>query len=435
MPNHETSVIERIHGFDKFGVVLGLERMEELLRRLGDPHKGQKYIHVAGTNGKGSVCKYIEAGLEACGYKVGLYTSPYIERFNERIRFHGKDITDEELEKIGWKVIEQAEAMVADGLASPTEFEVVTAIAFSYYKEMGADITILEVGMGGIGDSTNIIEEPMISIITSISFDHMGVLGDTLAEIAHNKAGIIKKGCPVVSNVPEHEPAAVIAREAYQRGARLYDVSRIPVAVREETPFGQIVSMQLYDKSYSDVKIPMTGEHQAQNLKAALAAIEILRKAGKISITKDELYSGLEKAAQPGRFEVLRNGSEGVPAIVIDGAHNEAGAASLEAAMKDVFPGKKILLVTGILADKDVDAILEHFTGITKDFIVTEPDNPRKMKASDLAAKLEGYGARTQQAADIKECIRLAEEIGKDYDVILFAGSLYLVGRVRGLVK
>ena len=430
----EISAIERIHQFDKFGIVLGLERMEELLGRIDNPHKGQKYIHVAGTNGKGSVCKYLEAGLAGCGYKVGVYTSPYIERFNERIRFDGEDISDEDLEGTAWRVIEAAESMVADGLDSPTEFEVVTAIAFLYYKEKSPDYVILEVGMGGTGDSTNIIEAPLASIITSISFDHMGVLGDTLAEIAGNKAGIIKTGCPVISNVPEHEAAKVIARTAYEKGARLYDVSRIPVAVTDESAEGETVSMELFGKSYSGVRIPMTGSHQAQNLKTALAALEILRASGKVSLNKDGLYEGLAGARQNGRFEVLSHGGDGKPAIVIDGAHNEAGASALEATMRECYPGKRVLLVTGILADKDVDAILEHFAGIAERAIATEPDNPRKLAASELAERLEKHGVSAEYESDIEKAIELANQKGNEYDVILYAGSLYLVGKVRGLV-
>ncbi len=200
-------IIDRIHEFNKFGMVLGLSRMEELLRRLGDPQDTLNVIHVAGTNGKGSVSKYLEEGLAACGYKMGLYTSPYIEKFNERIRFDGADISDEDLEYYGQKVVDAAEAMVADGKDSPTEFEVVTAIAFLYFAGKKADITILEVGLGGIGDSTNVVKHPLASVITSISYDHMAQLGNTLAEIAVNKAGIIKTGCPVISNVPERDAA------------------------------------------------------------------------------------------------------------------------------------------------------------------------------------------------------------------------------------
>ncbi|MBQ8151823.1 MAG: bifunctional folylpolyglutamate synthase/dihydrofolate synthase [Firmicutes bacterium] len=434
MPQRNMNAVERIHNFEKFGIVLGMERMEELLTRLGNPHKGQKYIHVAGTNGKGSVCKYLEMGLSGCGYKVGVYTSPYIERFNERIRYDGEDISDEDLESTAWRVIKAAESMTSDGLDSPTEFEVVTAIAFLYYKEKSPDYVILEVGMGGTGDSTNIIEAPLASIITSISFDHMGVLGDTLAEIAGNKAGIIKADCPVISNVPEHEAAKVIARTAYEKGARLYDVSRIPVAVTDESAEGETVSMELFGKSYSGVRIPMTGSHQAQNLKTALAALEILRASGKVSLYKDGLYEGLSRARQNGRFEVLSRGGEGKPAIVIDGAHNEAGASSLEATMKECYPGKRVLLVTGILADKDVDAILEHFAGIAECAIATEPDNPRKLTAGELAERLEKHGVSAEYESDIEKAIELANQKGNEYDVIFYAGSLYLVGKVRGLV-
>lgn len=428
------TAIERIHGFDKFGIVLGMERMRELLKRIGNPHEGLKYIHVAGTNGKGSVCKYMEAGLRANGYKVGLYTSPYLERFNERIRFDGEDISDEDLETYSWQVIEAAESMVADGLESPTEFEVVTAIAFLYFKGKAADITILEVGLGGSGDSTNVIEAPLASVIVSISFDHMDRLGNTLGEIAAEKAGIIKSGCPVISNVPEREAQTVIARKAYEMGSRLYDITKIRTAIVDETAISQTVSMELFTKSYANVEIPMVGEHQAQNLKTALATLEILREQGTISLDKEKLYEGLKHAVQPGRFEVLRLGDEENPTIVIDGAHNDAGAASLEKTVKECFDGK-ILLVTGILADKEVDKILEHFTNITRDFIITEPDNPRKMSVDDLQARLEGYGITPKKESNIERCVKLALEEGKNYDVVLFAGSLYLIGTVRRIIN
>ena len=294
-------IIDRIHEFNRFGMVLGLDRMEELLRRLGNPQDDLKVIHVAGTNGKGSVSKYLEEGLSACGYKMGLYTSPYIETFNERIRYDGADISDEDLEYYGQKVVSAAEAMVADGLDSPTEFEVVTAIAFLYFAGRQADITILEVGLGGIGDSTNVVKHPLASVITSISYDHMAQLGSSLAEIAVNKAGIIKTGCPVIANVPQRDAAKIIARKAYAMGSRLYDISGIHAAVSDETPFSQKVSMELYEKSYSDVEISMVGRHQAENLKTALATLEILRKSGAVKLDREALYEGLKRARQPGR--------------------------------------------------------------------------------------------------------------------------------------
>ena len=422
-------IIDRIHEFNRFGMVLGLDRMEELLRRLGNPQDDLKVIHVAGTNGKGSVSKYLEEGLSACGYKMGLYTSPYIETFNERIRYDGADISDEDLEYYGQKVVSAAEAMVADGLDSPTEFEVVTAIAFLYFADRQADITILEVGLGGIGDSTNVVKSLLASVITSISYDHMAQLGSSLAEIAVNKAGIIKTGCPVIANVPQRDAAKIIARKAYAMGSRLYDISGIRAAVSDETPFSQKVSMELYEKSYSDVEISMVGRHQAENLKTALATLEILRKSGAVKLDREALYEGLKRARQPGRFEVISED----PLVIIDGAHNEAGAQALQETMAQHFAGKKILLVAGILADKEIDSIVKFLTKITDHIIVTEPDNPRKLAAEKLAEHVAEFGAAAEVVSDVEAAVHRAKELADGYDVILFAGSLYLIGDVRRL--
>ena len=422
-------IIDRIHEFNRFGMVLGLDRMEELLRRLGNPQDDLKVIHVAGTNGKGSVSKYLEEGLSACGYKMGLYTSPYIETFNERIRYDGADISDEDLEYYGQKVVSAAEAMVADGLDSPTEFEVVTAIAFLYFADRQADITILEVGLGGIGDSTNVVKSPLASVITSISYDHMAQLGSSLAEIAVNKAGIIKTGCPVIANVPQRDAAKIIARKAYAMGSRLYDISGIRAAVSDETPFSQKVSMELYEKSYSDVEISMVGRHQVENLKTALATLEILRKSGAVKLDREALYEGLKRARQPGRFEVISED----PLVIIDGAHNEAGAQALQETMAQHFAGKKILLVAGILADKEIDSIVKFLTKITDHIIVTEPDNPRKLAAEKLAEHVADFGVAAEAVSDVEAVVHRAKELADGYDVILFAGSLYLIGDVRRL--
>ena len=431
-------IIDRIHEFNRFGMVLGLDRMEELLRRLGNPQDDLKVIHVAGTNGKGSVSKYLEEGLSACGYKMGLYTSPYIETFNERIRYDGADISDEDLEYYGQKVVSAAKAMVADGLDSPTEFEVVTAIAFLYFAGRQADITILEVGLGGIGDSTNVVKHPLASVITSISYDHMAQLGSSLAEIAVNKAGIIKTGCPVIANVPQRDAAKIIARKAYAMGSRLYDISGIRAAVFDETPFSQKVSMELYEKSYSDVEISMVGRHQAENLKTALATLEILRKSGAVKLDREALYEGLKRARQPGRFEVIGGSGPNAddrrkPVVIIDGAHNEAGAQALQETMAQHFAGKKILLVAGILADKEIDSIVKFLTKITDHIIVTEPDNPRKLAAEKLAEHVAEFGVAAEVVSDVEAALHRAKALADGYDVILFAGSLYLIGDVRRL--
>ncbi len=478
------NAIEKIHQFNRFGSRLGLERMTMLLEKLGNPHQDLAVIHVAGTNGKGSVCKFLEEGLSACGYQVGLYTSPFIEKFHERIRLGGCDISNADLEQFTARVLMAADEMVAEGHDSPTEFEVVTAIALLYFQEKGAEITVLEVGLGGRGDSTNVIKQPLACAITSISYDHMDRLGNTLAEIAAEKAGIIKPGVPVVANVPVREAAAVIAKKAYDMGSRLYDVSKLGFSVDMETPFSQEISMELYGTDYSGVQICMAGRHQGENLKTALAVIEILRKERKIKVERTALYSGLKRAVQPGRFEAVypecvstagetrftagessdfalegkvaadrledcgRKQSDASgqkadadaggfprPVVILDGAHNEAGVCALHEAMGRFFPGKRVLLVLGMLADKQAGEILAHFTEITGDMIITEPDNPRRLPVDELESLLAQRGITPVKAADAAESARLARKLGTHYDVVLFAGSLYLIGEIRRILR
>ncbi|MCQ4638062.1 bifunctional folylpolyglutamate synthase/dihydrofolate synthase [Anaerovorax odorimutans] len=421
--------IEKIHEFDCFGSILGLERMNVLLEKLGNPQQDLKAIHVAGTNGKGSVCKFIYEALKANGYKVGLYTSPFIQSFNERIQLDGAFISDQELETYTAQAVEKAEEMVKEGLDSPTEFEVVTAVAFLFFAARGADFVILEVGLGGSGDSTNVIEKPLISIITSISYDHMDRLGDTLAEIAGEKAGIIKEGVPVVSNVEQPEAAAVIAKKAYEKGCILYDATKLKYGIREESAQGYAFDMEIYGTDYSGVRIGMAGRHQVENAKTALIALEILRKQRIIKIRRDKLYEGMQQARQPGRFEVF----EGDPCVVLDGAHNEAGAAALRKTVETCFPQRRIVIVTGMLADKETDKITDELRRITDQFIVSEPDNPRKMDAEALAGLLTEKGAVCKVVKDARAACRAAMEHQSCPEVVVCAGSLYLIGEIRGM--
>ena len=435
-----STAVDKFHEFDRFGSVLGLERVNELLRRLGNPHEGMRYIHVAGTNGKGSVSKFLESGLAGCGYKIGLYTSPYIEKFNERIQFDGEMITDEELEEYGGQALAKAAEMVEDGLTSPTEFEVVMATAFLFFKAKNPDIVVLEAGMGGIGDATNVITKPLASVFTSVSFDHMHVLGNTLEEIATDKAGIIKPGCPVISNVEQHGPAAVIARTAYEKGCRLYDVSKIRFSIDWQTTFTQQVSMELWQTDYSEVVIPMIGKHQAENLKTALATIEVLRKAGELKIERSRLYAGLKEAVQPGRFEVIR---EENPVVVIDGAHNDAGAKAIAETMKAVFPDQKILIVFGMVEKKETEKVAGHFLEVTGDFIITQPTyEGRAMGAEELVRIIRETAEKQGRAFNLISCetkaadsVSKAAQIWDKYDVVLFTGSLYLIGEIRSILK
>lgn len=451
-----TTAVEKFEEFNKFGSILGLERVKELLRRLGDPHKGMKYIHVAGTNGKGSTCKFLERGLAGCGYRVGLYSSPYIEKFNERIQCDGEMIGDEELEKYGDMVLAKAAEMLEDGLDSPTEFEVVMATAFLYFRDRKPDIVVLECGMGGIGDATNVIDAPMVSVFTGVAFDHIHILGNTLEEIAADKAGIIKKKCPVISNVADHGAAAVIARRAYGMGSRLYDVSKVKYTVDRISPGEQQTSMELWTTDYSEVVTKMVGRHQAENLKTALAAIEVLRKSGQIKVERSALYAGLKEAVQPGRFEIMNSEMKsetgaGCPYVVLDGAHNDAGAEAVAQTMKDVFPGKRTLIVAGMVEKKETDKVLKHLAEIGTDFIATRPDyEERAMDAEIFAQHIEDVAEKTGRELKVhavcgspREAVETAKaaaegEISggaaKPFDVILYTGSLYLVGAVRSIL-
>lgn len=428
------AAIEKIHKFERFGMILGLERMDSLLKLLGNPQDDLKIIHVAGTNGKGSICRYIYSVLQAGGYKTGLYTSPFLEVFNERIELDGKYISNEDLAVYTDRVLKCVETMTQRGEQSPTEFEVVTAIAFLYFKEKGCDYAIMEVGLGGSGDSTNVCKAPLISVIASISYDHTDRLGNTLAEIAGEKAGIIKEGCPVVTSAEAPEALEVIERKAEELGCMYFETRHVPYTVKSQDLGGSVFDVNIQGVTYENLEISMLGEHQIKNAICALAALSIIEERGDVSLHRDDIYKGFKAAKQIGRLEVM-SAQEKVPVVIIDGAHNPDGAASLRKAMKEYMPDKKILMVTGMLADKDTESILREFTAITDRFIATEPENPRKLDAESLQAKIEAMGASCESIPDCREAVKAAAERGKDFDAVLYAGSLYMIGAIRGLLR
>ncbi|MBN7771912.1 bifunctional folylpolyglutamate synthase/dihydrofolate synthase [Clostridium aminobutyricum] len=428
--NHETA-INKIKTFERFGSRLGLERMRILMELLGNPQKDLNVIHVAGTNGKGSVCRYLYEALSANDYKVGLYTSPFLEVFNERIEYNGALISDEELEQCTDHVLQKVQLMLEQGMDSPTEFEIVTAVAFVYFKKLQADYVVLEVGLGGIGDSTNIVENPLACVITSISYDHMDRLGDTIEKIAAEKAGIIKQGVPVIMNVTRREAAKVIARKAYETNAVLVDATKIKYKVFEQSMEGYTLDTRIFGTEYTDVQIRMIGEHQLSNVMTALITLELLRKQQKIKVERSRLYAGLKRAIQIGRFEVMEKN----PYIILDGAHNEDGAKALAETVKSFLSDKKILMVIGMLEDKDYNKILDQFTQVTDCFVVTEPNNPRKLKTEILYKLLTERGQNCTVIEDPAEAYQYAESIKEQYEVVLYAGSLYLVGQIRRILR
>ena len=428
--NYEQA-LDYIHGTYKFGSKLGLENTRYLLNLLGNPHKDLKVIHVAGTNGKGSVSSYIHTVLKEEGYKVGLYISPYLEEFTERMIVNGEEISRERLAEVTETVKEKVEQMVRDGKNHPTEFEVVTSIAFCYYAQENVDFLVLEVGLGGRLDSTNVVEDPLVSVITPIGFDHMEYLGDTLEEIAYEKGGIIKENGFVLLYPQEKEVMGVLEGLSKERNSRLFVIDFDELTIHRSNMEEQVFSVNVLGKSYDNVKIKLAGIHQIYNACTALEAIEILRKYRNVNISDEAVLKGLYNTKWAGRFEVLQK----EPLIIIDGAHNLHGADSLRKNIEILLKDYKITFVVGMLQDKDVKAVLEDLIPLANKVIATRPDNPRAMRAADLAEQLKMFGKETHFYEDIKEAIKTAIEITKQDEAIIFAGSLYMIGEVRKILK
>lgn len=455
--------IEYIHGVDKFGMILGLESIRELLKRLGNPQKNLKIIHIAGTNGKGSTAAFISNVLIKSGYKTGLYTSPFLERFNERIRLNGKEIDDEALAKCVEKVKEKAEEMASEGLQHPTEFEIVTATAFYFYNAEKVDALVLEVGLGGRFDATNVIEKSEVSVIASISKDHIGVLGNTIEKIAYEKAGIIKEDSQVFLYEQKESVHKVIEDVCKEKNADLIITDNKNITIKKANLNNQVFDFIDYKgRKHEDVKIRLVGEHQIKN--AILAADTLLYMKEKNifpNITDESLKEGLLHTKWAGRLEVVSE----KPLFIIDGAHNTDAANILAKEVEKHFDNQwEKTLVLGLLADKEVDAIVKILVPKFDRVIITLPDNPRSMEVSELAYRVGMYCDDIICIEDIDEAVEYAYEmsevVSKDNkqsklkqknnkgkkglkksekkakrNVIFAAGSLYLVGHIRTHVK
>ncbi len=414
-----------IHGTYKFGIKVGLHNIKRLLELMGNPHKQLKYVHVAGTNGKGSTVAFISSILKEAGYKVGVYTSPYIQRFTERIRINDTEILKEELAGITAFVKEKIDIMLASGEQHPTEFEIVTAVAFQYFAEKKCDIVVLEVGLGGRFDSTNIIDAPLVSVITTINYDHMHILGDTLAEIAFEKAGIIKENCEVVLYPQIEEVHSVFLKVCSERNANLHEVDFSGLSITEFGIGGQSFTCG----EYRSLKISLLGQHQPKNAMVALKAIEILRSLG-YGISTEAIERGLAGTRWPGRLEVLLY----KPVFLIDGAHNAEGANALTQALKRYFPNKKIKFIIGIVRDKDLKPVLEAVADIAHSFITVTTGTERAMPAKELAKFIKPYCKNVTVGDTIENAVRTSLEAAADDDVICAFGSLYYIGQVRELL-
>lgn len=406
-----------IHSVCWKGSIPGLGRTQELLHRLGDPQKGLKFVHIAGTNGKGSTAAMLDSILRTAGYRCGLYTSPYITCFNERMQVQGQMIADDELAEITAAVRPHAEAM-AD---HPTEFELVTAIAMVYFARHACDIVVLEVGMGGELDSTNVIDTPEVAVITNLGYDHMEVLGSTLEEIAAAKAGIIKGGDAVLYRCAPGVEAVVAAR-CRETGTRLhladFDGLR-PVSASFE---GQIFNCGARE----GLLLPLLGQHQLRNAAVVLAAVDALTAKG-WHISEEQLRAGLKAVTWPGRFELLCRS----PVFIVDGGHNPQCIEALAKNMADYLPGRPITALTGVMADKDYADMYRIVAPYITRFVTVTPGNPRALPAPELAAALGRYGKPATACASVEEGVRTAIAQTEPEGAVVAFGSLYMVGDIR----
>ncbi|MEW8973955.1 MAG: folylpolyglutamate synthase/dihydrofolate synthase family protein [Tissierellaceae bacterium] len=419
-----------INDKDKFGSRLGLSSIGRLLELLDNPQDRLKIIHIAGTNGKGSTSSYLANCIMEAGYSVGLFTSPYLERFNERIQLNGMDISDEDLGRITSLVKTAADQMVKEGLEHPTTFEIITAIAFVYYSQENPDYVILEVGLGGRFDSTNIIRSSIASVITTIDFDHIKELGDTLDKIAYQKAGIIKRDGLVISYPQRAEAEKVLKDVAKDMNADIFFSEKSDVDVVEESEFGSVFNYHRNKDIIRDIRISMIGEYQIYNASLAITTLMILRERGLLDIDNDNILDGILKTKWKGRLEILKKS----PRFLIDGAHNVQGIENLKKAL-ELFEYRNLILGIGILKDKDVDHMVDTLIPLADKVIVTEVNMPRKLDAELLAEKVEKYHKEVYIERDIKKAVDKSISIAHKDDLIVFGGSLYLIGEVRTLVN
>ena len=412
---------------------LGLHRMRELLERLGRPQDAMSFIHVAGTNGKGSTCAYIASILQTAGVRTGLFTSPFIEVFEERIRVNGEVIGTDDLRDATLQVREVAEAMAAESEGEhPTEFELMFAVALVHFRTAGCEVAVVEVGLGGRLDATNVIEAPTACVITRIGLDHTALLGDTLADVAGEKAGIIKPGAPVITCEQEPEAAAVIARTCEERGCALHVVHAADTA-SGAIDWGAEPPVRPFAFDGETYFTTLLGAYQPENASVALRTCEVLREAG-WPITVEACHEGIAAAVWPARFEVLGTN----PLFIVDGAHNPQGAETLVRSLAEVRASNpaatgEVILVMSVLADKDYEtmcATLAPAAGAA--FTFTAP-SPRAFSADELAAALHSASPSLSvtPCASAFEAIASAFAQSNSEDIIIACGSLYSIADIK----
>lgn len=416
------NALEKIHSLLSFGSRPGLDRILSLLDRMGNPQDKLKYIHVAGTNGKGSTCAMLSSTLVASGYKTGLFISPYITDFRERIQINNEMISKETLADAVEETFPLIEKLQSEGIII-TEFEYVNALEFYIHAKENCDVVVLETGMGGLLDCTNVIKPPLCSVITTIGLDHTAILGDTIEKIAAQKCGIIKSGSVAVTSEQAENAMIVIEQTAEKLNVPLVKSESVNLNVTFETLEGSD-----FEYNGRKIHINLAGKHQLENAKTALAAIESVRQRGLLKITDDDISVGFSKAVNPARFELLSKN----PVVILDGAHNPNGIEALKNAVRNFLDGKKITCVMGMLADKDIDSSIKLLDGVFETVYTVPVDNPRAISSKELAKKCKGYFKNITSFDSAEKAFDGAfENAKKNGGAVVICGSLYLAGEIR----
>lgn len=414
--------IAYIHSVCWKGSIPGLGRTQELLEKMGNPEKKLKFVHIAGTNGKGSTAAMTASILSKAGYRTGLYTSPYIYRFHERIQVDGVEISDEELAEITEYVKPLADSMAQ----SPTEFELVCCIAFEYFYRKKCEIVVLEVGMGGAWDATNVIEVPEVAVITNIGLDHTEYLGDTVEKIAETKSGIFKPHGHAVVYRSTPSVEAVYERVCAERDVSLRKADFDGLVLKAHTLEGQVFDCG----SRKNLVLPLLGDHQLHNASVVLSIADTLIGEG-WNISEQNICDGIRDVRWPGRFDIVCR----KPLFIIDGGHNPQCIEALVKNIQDYLAGKKVIALTGVLADKDYADMYKPVMPLVDRFVCITPPNPRKLEAEQLAWYLRQAGAQAQASESILDGVKKAMGLAGKDGVVLCFGSLYSIGGIRDALK
>ncbi len=400
----------------------GLERITELMNKLGNPQDTLKFIHIAGTNGKGSVAAFTSNILREAGYKLGLFISPFIEVFNERMQINNQNISDDELAEI----VEYIKPFAEEMQDLPTEFELNTAIALVYFSRHNCDIVVFEVGMGGEFDATNIIKSPEVAVITSIGLDHVEYLGDTVEKIAATKSGIIKPGCEVVLYKQSQNIINIINKRCIEVNASLHITNPDSLQLID----ADIDKQEFETAEYGRLVIHLLASYQKNNLAVVLSIMKILKNRG-YHIDNESIKRGLARTYWPGRFEVLQKN----PVFLVDGAHNPQGIEATVSSLKAAFKDRRIIFIFGVLADKNYNAMLDTIEPLAKCIMCVSPENSRALSAKDLANEVAKRNIPAIICDTIQKGVDEALSMAQADDVVCAIGSLYMVGDIKSYYK